>query len=106
MLDIFRNLFGGGANREELMEAISEGAYLVDVRSSMEFNMGSVKGAVNIPLERVRSEVKKFKGKKNVILFCASGNRSGQAKSILESNGIKNVHNGGSVGSVRRMVEA
>jgi rhodanese-related sulfurtransferase len=28
------------------------------------------------------------------VVFCRSGNRSGQAKEILENNGIKNVING------------
>jgi rhodanese-related sulfurtransferase len=37
----------------------------------------------------------KFKAKENIVVFCRSGNRSGQAKSILEQNGFSNVTNGG-----------
>jgi rhodanese-related sulfurtransferase len=36
----------------------------------------------------------KFKGKGNIVV-CRSGNRSSQAKSILEQNGFVNVTNGG-----------
>jgi rhodanese-related sulfurtransferase len=60
-----------------------------------EFDGGSAKGAVNIPLDTVASQISKFKNKKNIVVFCRSGNRSGQAKSILEANGISNVTNGG-----------
>jgi rhodanese-related sulfurtransferase len=46
-------------------------------------------------LDTVASQISKFKNKKNIVVFCRSGNRSGQAKSILEANGISNVTNGG-----------
>lgn len=73
----------------------ANGTILVDVRTPGEFEDGSAKGAVNIPLDRVMSELEKFKGKENIVVFCRSGNRSGQAKYILEQNGFKNVFNGG-----------
>ncbi|MCH7400464.1 rhodanese-like domain-containing protein [Belliella kenyensis] len=91
---MFKNLLGG-MDKGQLKELIDTGAYLVDVRSPGEFASGSVKGAVNIPLERIDSQLSKFKGKKSIIVFCRSGNRSGQAKMILEQSGIQNVHNGG-----------
>jgi len=37
-------------------------------------------------------------------VFCRSGNRSGQAKMILEQNGIKNVVNGGTWQNVSQFV--
>jgi len=46
----------------------------------------------------------KFKGKKNIIVFCRSGNRSGQAKSILEQHGFTNVINGGAWDNVSQFV--
>lgn len=77
-----------------IKEQFVKGAFLVDVRTPEEFAMGSVKGAVNIPLDEVENRINEFKGKPSVIVFCRSGNRSGQAKSILEANGITNVTNG------------
>lgn len=76
-----------------IKEEVSKGAFLVDVRTPAEFAAGSVEGAVNIPLDEVESRVNEFKGKPSVIVFCRSGNRSGQAKSILEANGVNNVTN-------------
>lgn len=77
-----------------IKEQVAKGAFLVDVRTPAEFAAGSVEGAVNIPLDEVESRVNEFKGKPSVILFCRSGNRSGQAQAILEANGITNVTNG------------
>jgi rhodanese-related sulfurtransferase len=77
-----------------IKEQVAKGAFLVDVRTPSEFASGSIKGAVNIPLDEVESRVNEFKGKPSVIVFCRSGNRSSQAKSILEANGITNVTNG------------
>lgn len=95
----------GTTDNTKLTDAIQDGAFLVDVRSSGEFASGSVKGAVNIPLDRIASQLAKFKGKKNIVVFCRSGNRSGQAKSILEQNGFQNVVNGGTVSNVSQCVK-
>ena len=92
MFKMLNNLFGGG---EDLSAIITSETFLVDVRMPSEFAGGSAKGAVNIPLDMVASQISKFKNKKNIVVFCRSGNRSGQAKSILEANGISNVTNGG-----------
>lgn len=94
MFDFFKNMFSG-TDQTELRNAISIGALLVDVRTAGEFAGGSVKGAVNIPLDQVEKQISKFRGKKAVVVFCRSGNRSAQAKSLLTQNGIPNVINGG-----------
>ncbi len=88
-----------------LSEAVKEGAFLVDVRTPAEFSAGSVKGAVNIPLDQVTDQLAKFKGKKHIVVFCRSGGRSGQAKSILEQNGVQNIINGGTWMNVKQVVE-
>jgi rhodanese-related sulfurtransferase len=93
-MSFFSNLFGGG-NDEALKSVVNEGAFLVDVRTPSEFAGGSVKGAVNIPLDTIGKNLEKFKNKKNIVVFCRSGNRSGQAQAILKQNGISNVLNGG-----------
>lgn len=70
-------------------------SFLVDVRTPEEFSEGSVKGAVNIPLNEIEIRLDEFKGKRQIVVFCRSGSRSTEAKNILESNGIVNVVNGG-----------
>lgn len=93
MFGIFKNIFAPTDN-SSLTEAVKNGAFLVDVRTPGEFSGGSVKGAVNIPLDKISSQLSKFKNKKNIVVFCRSGARSSQAKSILEQNGFQNVING------------
>ncbi len=102
-MNLFQKLFSS-APAVDLKSIISEGAFLVDVRSPGEFNSGHVKGSVNIPLDNITQQLAKFKGKKNIIVFCRSGNRSGQAKSILEQNGFTKVVNGGTWQDVNQFV--
>ena len=94
-MGIFGNIFGGNSNNENLATLVNDGAFLVDVRTPEEFADGNVKGSVNIPLDQVQNKLAKFRDKKNIVVFCRSGNRSSQAKSILEQNGFTNVTNGG-----------
>ena len=103
-MSIFSQLFSNTEN-SHLQTLVSEGAFLVDVRTSAEFGEGHVKGSVNIPLDSIPFQLEKFKDKKNVIVFCRSGNRSGQAKFILEQNGITNVTNGGTWDQVNAFVK-
>lgn len=100
---LFKNNFAQTDN-SALKKAIKNGAFLVDVRTPQEFSSGSVKGAVNIPLSEITQRISEFKGKKNIVVFCRSGNRSTQAKNILEQNGIKNVINGGPWQNVNQII--
>lgn len=105
MFGIFKNLFTQQDNNQ-LIEAIKNEVFLVDVRTPAEFSATSVKGAVNIPLDQIPNQLAKFKGKKNIVVFCRSGNRSSQAKAILEKNGIQNVINGGSWENVNSVINS
>jgi phage shock protein E len=92
-------------NQHSLENIIHEGAFLVDVREPSELLDGSVKGAVNIPLGTVESNLEQFKNKQNIVVFCRSGNRSGQAKMILNHYGFNNVINGGTWYDVNQLVK-
>jgi phage shock protein E len=104
-MSLFQQLFGSGQPPADLKNSIDKGAFLVDVRTPGEFAGGSVPGAVNIPLDMIPAQLAKFNGKENIVVFCRSGMRSGQAKGILESNGFKNVVNGGTWEDVSRLVK-
>ena len=84
---------------------IKNGAFLVDVRTPAEWAEGHVNNSVNIPLDIVESNIELFKGKDQVIVFCRSGNRSGQAKVILEQHGIANVTNGGTWQDIKQYID-
>lgn len=103
MLDIFKSLFGKSES-VDLAEVLKKGAFLVDVRTPAEFSQGHVKGSVNIPLNLLATQLSKFKGKDQIVVFCQSGMRSSQAKSLLEQNGITNVINGGTWNNVKQYV--
>jgi len=105
MFEKIMNLFPQPGDMQ-LTEAIKEGAFLVDVRNPNEFASGSVQGAVNIPLDKVQGQLDQFKGRKTIVTFCLSGNRSRQAKSILEKHGIQNVINGGNWQDVNRILNS
>ncbi len=85
-------------------KAIQDGGALIDVRTTMEFNSGSVAGAVNIPLNEIPHRVEELKEMdKPLILFCRSGARSEQARGFLAAQGIE-CYNGGSWTNVNHMV--
>jgi rhodanese-related sulfurtransferase len=90
------NLLGFGP-KVDFAEMKKNGAIIVDVRSVQEFKGGHIKGSINIPVDGLRNNLGKLKGKEDkiVITCCASGMRSASAKGILKAKGFKEVHNGG-----------
>ena len=87
-----------------LSDLIQAGAFLVDVRTPEEFESGHVEASINIPLGEVTARIEEFRGKSAIIVFCRSGNRSGQAKVILAQAGISNVTNGGTWQDVKKHI--
>jgi phage shock protein E len=77
-------------------------ALFIDVRTEEEFEEGSVPNAINIPLSDVEKRITEFKTNKKIVVFCRSGNRSNQAKTILEKNGIANIIDGGGIDDVKK----
>jgi len=94
MISFFKKIFGNSTT--ELTGLLNSGAVVIDVRTKDEFSSGNVKGSINVPLDQIISSVEKLKKHEQIIVCCRSGNRSGQAKSILNSRGFQNVTNGGS----------
>lgn len=103
-MNFFQKLFGG-APAVDLKSIINDDAFLVDVRTPGEYMEGHVKGSVNIPLNTITHQLPKFKDKKNIVVFCRSGARSAQAKTILQQNGINNVVNGGTWEQIKQFVK-
>ena len=81
--------------RRKLPGLISSGAQIVDVREKAEFSSGANPESKNIPLGQIKGRLQELDKTRPVILCCASGTRSGMAKSVLIKNGFKEVYNAG-----------
>lgn len=104
MLELIKKVFGLKPS-VDFAELVEQGAVILDVRTKGEFSGGHVRGAVNIPLDQLNSNLGKLKNKNAVIITCcASGMRSASAKGILSSKGYTNVYNGGSWVSLNRKI--
>lgn len=77
----------------EMLEADRSVATLVDVRTADEASLGSIPGAINIPLDELRERMGEIPSDKAVYLFCGVGLRGYLASNILKENGYKDVRN-------------
>lgn len=103
MFDFIKKILRSGTSVDYKV-LLSQGAVIVDVRTAAEFKSGHIKGAVNIPLDQVKSKVAELKKKgKPIITCCRSGNRSGIAKGILTTAGIE-CYNGGAWNSLKSKI--
>ncbi|EGR2758523.1 rhodanese-like domain-containing protein [Vibrio parahaemolyticus] len=80
---------------EQGWQLIEQGAMIVDVRTPQEFSEGHLDNAVNFPLSELDKHFKDVKKDQLIVLYCRSGNRSGQAYQYLQSQGFTNLHNAG-----------
>ena len=79
-----------------IMDKIRAGAKIVDVRSPAEFADGAYPGAINIPLPLLPLRMKELEPRETpIVLYCASGARSGQGMRFLRQNGFTDVINAG-----------
>jgi phage shock protein E len=96
MIQALKELLGLGP-KIDYTALVKQGAVILDVRTKGEYSAGHIKGSVNISVDQLRSNLTRLKDKNTpIITCCASGMRSGTAKSILKSSGYLQVHNGGS----------
>ncbi len=88
-----------------VMAEASSGALLLDVRSPAEFRSGRVRGAVNLPLEKVTPDaVRALAGGSSspVLLLCASGGRATAAAGKLKGSGLRTLVVAGGTNSCRQ----
>lgn len=90
------DFFTGKKKKQQITNALENGAVIIDVRTVQEFDNGNFPGSKNIPLHMLPGKLKEIKQwNKPVVVVCASGMRSGQAKVLLTANGIE-TYNAGS----------
>ena len=85
--------------------AHKEPTLIVDVRTAEEFAAGHFPGAINIPHEDIVPGIRAHNVDKDqtVLLYCRSGNRSGQAEIRLQSSGFAGAKN---VGGLKALLAA
>lgn len=66
---------------------------LIDVRTADEYALGSIPGAINIPLDELRNRLQEIPTNQPIWVFCAVGLRGYLASNILKANGYGDVRN-------------
>ena len=58
---------------------------LVDVRDPDQFKQGTIKGAINLPIDDLEKRMGELMTDKNIVFFCGSGGMAGEAYDILQT---------------------
>lgn len=66
---------------------------LIDVRTADEYALGSIPGAINIPLDELRNRLQEIPTNQPIWVFCAVGLRGYLASNILKAKGYGDVRN-------------
>lgn len=95
-----------GGNRQEVMEMLTKGAVVLDVRTAAEYRSGHVPGSVHIPLDQIGGAMERLrKMQKPIVACCATGRRSGVATDMIRRAGMACI-NGGAWTSVQQCLRA
>ena len=79
---------------------------LIDVRTAEEYNEGHLDGAINIPYDVIVNPGVTIMDsiipdETPIVVYCKSGNRSGQAYNSLKMAGYKNVYDMGAMSNCK-----
>ena len=77
----------------DLLSADRAKSVLIDVRTPEEYALGTIDGAVNIELDKLRERLDEIPRDKPIYLFCGVGLRGYLASNILKANGYSDVRN-------------
>jgi len=93
---IAANVLRGDAPVAHWADVESTQAYVLDVREHQEFAIGHVEGANNIPLHSLRGRMNELPRDRQMLVYCAVGQRSYYASRALRLNGFpaRNVSGG------------
>jgi phage shock protein E len=80
---------------------------IIDVRTIEEWNSGHLASAQHLELQLVAGGIEQLVPDKSqqLYLYCRSGNRSGQAKTLVEAMGYTNVVNAGGVADAGALLD-
>lgn len=77
----------------ELDKLSKDEIFLIDVRTTGEFEFAYIEGAINIPVDDLRLRLSEIPKNKKIILYCAVGLRGYLASRILHQHGYTDVYN-------------
>ncbi|MCU4164604.1 FAD-dependent oxidoreductase [Carboxylicivirga caseinilyticus] len=85
---LFKPMSAYELNKLELDEVT-----LIDTRTADEFALGAIEGAINIPIDAIRTNLHRIPKDKKTVLYCGVGLRGYLAARILRQNGYEEVYN-------------
>lgn len=81
---------------DPILDMIKSGAKIVDVRTMEEFEDEHYPNAICIPVNELQARMSELGDKTTpIVVYCASGSRSGYAARVLSMAGFKKVVNAG-----------
>ena len=72
------------ASFERIFKEAPDSVFLIDVRDPKEFDNGTFKGAINMPLSTLEKNLDKLPTGKPIVFFCGKGARSGEAHDMVK----------------------
>lgn len=78
---------------DEIKKIDMSKSVILDVRTDMEYQLGNIKGSINIPVDELRENLDKIPKDKDIYVYCQVGLRGYIACRILMQNGFKSVKN-------------
>ncbi|MFP3360815.1 rhodanese-like domain-containing protein, partial [Planococcus sp. SIMBA_143] len=72
----------------EIDPIVENGGTLIDVRNPSEFKKGYINGAINIPVDELRSKLHELPQDETIYVHCQVGLRGYIATRILRENGF------------------
>ncbi|MDA9191423.1 rhodanese-like domain-containing protein [bacterium] len=93
---------------ERLLAVLAAQPLIVDVRTPEEFATGHYPGAINIPHDNIVDGIRELSVADNdpIVLYCRTGNRSGQAEQALAAEGFSAAVNAGGLAALLAADEA
>lgn len=95
------NDYGDPRNPEVLARLIAdapESFVLIDVRSAAEYQSGHIPGARNIDYREIETAMSDIDRMTHVVVYCQTGNRSGEAERTLRRLSFTRVFDFGGIG--------
>ena len=93
-------------NHQPLIRGL-DSPLVIDVRSGSEFESGAIDGAINLPVQGLPDTLidTGVELDHEVIVYCHSGRRSAQAKTLLKAAGFTLVFDGGPMGQLEHTLK-